>query len=170
MNRLYRSRRDRVLTGVSGGLAERIDIDPSLVRIGWVVLAFASSGLFALVYLVMAIVVPEEPDMPPGPPPPWPFESDGPDAAATAWPAGSPIGAPPPGGTTQLPTSPLPPPQAPGKRDERTSALVLGGVLVVAGLFLLSRQLLPAIDADLVWPVVVVALGVLLLLGATRRR
>ncbi len=168
------------LAGVSGGLAERIGIDPSLVRIGWVVLAFASSGLFALVYIVMAIVVPEEPDMPPGAPPPWPYEPGAAEPASGAWPAAPPVGppsvgaAPPVGsnaaGSAWGPAPPLPPPPAPRKRDERTSALVLGGVLVVAGLFLLLRQLLPAIDADLVWPVVVVALGVLLLVGATRRR
>ena len=180
MNRLYRSRRDRVLTGVSGGLAERIGIDPTLVRIGWVILAFASSGLFALVYIVMAIVVPEEPEVPPGPPGPWPFEPGSPEPAAGGWPAAPPVGephvgvAPPVGasvpGTAWGAPPPLPSPPAPRRRDERTSALVLGGVLVVAGLFLLLRQLLPAIDADVVWPVVVVALGVLLLVGATRRR
>jgi phage shock protein C len=33
--RLYRSRRDRMLAGVAGGLAEMWDADPSLVRIVW---------------------------------------------------------------------------------------------------------------------------------------
>ncbi len=170
MNRLYRSRRDRVLTGVSGGLAERIGIDPSLVRIGWVILAFASSGLFALVYLVMAIVVPEEPDVPPVSSPAWPFETGTADATGGVWPATPPVAAPEPGSHWQDPAPPHAPPSGPRRRDERTGALVLGGVLVVAGLLLLLRQLLPAIDAGLVWPVLVVALGVFLLLGASRRR
>jgi len=60
-DRLYRSRSDRVISGVAGGLAERLELDPSLVRVVWVVLAVVSSGLFALVYLVMMVVVPEAP-------------------------------------------------------------------------------------------------------------
>jgi phage shock protein PspC (stress-responsive transcriptional regulator) len=58
-DRLYRSRTDRVISGVAGGLAERLDLDPSIVRVVWVVLAVVSGGIFALVYLVMMFVVPE---------------------------------------------------------------------------------------------------------------
>jgi phage shock protein PspC (stress-responsive transcriptional regulator) len=58
---LYRSRHDRMIAGVAGGLAEQLGLDSSLVRVGWVVLAIVSGGLLAVVYLVMMIVVPEEP-------------------------------------------------------------------------------------------------------------
>ena len=59
-DRLYRSPDDRMLAGVAGGLAENFGIDPSLVRIVWAVLIVLTGGsrLF-LVYVVMAIVVPE---------------------------------------------------------------------------------------------------------------
>ena len=60
-DRLYRSRDDRVLAGVAGGLAERLDLDPSLVRIIWAILIVLSGGLFLLLYVIMAIVVPEAP-------------------------------------------------------------------------------------------------------------
>ena len=60
-DRLYRSRDDRVLGGVCAGLADRLDLDPSLVRIGWVVLTVFTGGLLLLLYIVMLIVVPEEP-------------------------------------------------------------------------------------------------------------
>lgn len=60
-DRLYRSRDDRMIAGVAGGLAEQLGLDPSLVRVGWVVLAIVTGGLLALVYVVMMIVVPEEP-------------------------------------------------------------------------------------------------------------
>ena len=61
-DRLYRSVDDRVIAGVCGGLAVRLAIDPSLVRIGYAVLAFVT-GIFPLLvlYLIMAAVVPEEP-------------------------------------------------------------------------------------------------------------
>ena len=58
--RLYRSRDDRMLAGVAGGLAEQWDADPSLVRIVWAVLVFLTGGIALLVYIIMAIVVPEE--------------------------------------------------------------------------------------------------------------
>ncbi len=59
MDRLYRSRDDRMLAGVAGGLAELWGADPSLVRIIWALLVFFTGGIALLVYIVMAIVVPE---------------------------------------------------------------------------------------------------------------
>ena len=60
-DRLYRSRNDRMIAGVAGGLAEHYDLDPSLVRIGWALLILFTGGLFLLLYIVMVIVVPDEP-------------------------------------------------------------------------------------------------------------
>lgn len=59
--RLYRSRKRRSLAGVCGGIAEYLDVDPSLVRIAWVILSMAG-GPAVLLYIVMAAVVPEEPE------------------------------------------------------------------------------------------------------------
>jgi phage shock protein C len=64
--RLYRSRRDRVLAGVAGGLAEVWGADPSLVRIIWALLVVFTGGLALVVYIVMAIVVPDEEEVYPG--------------------------------------------------------------------------------------------------------
>ncbi len=59
--RLFRSRRERMLAGVAGGLAEYFHIDPVLVRLLFVVATLASGGGGLLAYIVLAIVVPEEP-------------------------------------------------------------------------------------------------------------
>ena len=59
-HRLYRSNKDRMITGVSGGLAEYFDVDPVLVRIGWVLFCFASGGTAILIYIIMAIIMPKE--------------------------------------------------------------------------------------------------------------
>ena len=56
---LYRSRDDRMIAGVAGGLAEIWDADPSLIRIVWALLVVLTGGIALLVYIVMAIVVPE---------------------------------------------------------------------------------------------------------------
>jgi len=58
--RLYRSRDDRMLFGVAGGMADWLDIDPAIVRIVWALLIFAA-GTGILLYIVAAIVIPEEP-------------------------------------------------------------------------------------------------------------
>ncbi len=44
-DRLYRSRDDRMLAGVAGGVAEMLDIDPSLVRIVWALLVVLTGGI-----------------------------------------------------------------------------------------------------------------------------
>lgn len=44
MKRLYRSDRDKMICGVCGGIAEYFDLDPTLVRLGWIVF-FAIGGL-----------------------------------------------------------------------------------------------------------------------------
>jgi phage shock protein PspC (stress-responsive transcriptional regulator) len=58
-HRLYRSRTDRQVAGVCGGLGEYLGFDPTLIRIAWLVsIIFAGVGLFA--YLIAAVIIPEE--------------------------------------------------------------------------------------------------------------
>jgi phage shock protein C len=58
--KLYRSRTDRKLAGVCGGLAQYFNLDATLIRVLFVALAvFGGSGL--VIYLVMWIIVPKEP-------------------------------------------------------------------------------------------------------------
>ena len=58
--RLYRSRTDRKLAGVCGGLAQYSNIDATLIRVLFVVLALLG-GPGLVIYLLMWILVPEEP-------------------------------------------------------------------------------------------------------------
>ena len=58
--RLYRSRRERMIAGVCGGLAEYFDMDPTWVRIIFILFLLAGGSAF-LVYLVMWLVVPLAP-------------------------------------------------------------------------------------------------------------
>jgi phage shock protein PspC (stress-responsive transcriptional regulator) len=59
--RLYRSRDDRMVSGVAGGIAEYFDMDPTIVRLLWVAATLLTSGVVILIYVIMAIVVPEAP-------------------------------------------------------------------------------------------------------------
>lgn len=58
--RLYRSRQDRMLFGVAGGMAEWMNLDPAIVRIVWALL-FLAGGVGLILYIVAAIVMPEAP-------------------------------------------------------------------------------------------------------------
>ena len=83
MYRLYRSRDDRMLAGVAGGLAELWGADPSLVRVIWALLVVFTGGVALIVYIVMALVVPEEPDRRSGRG--QPFAARPPPGAAEGW-------------------------------------------------------------------------------------
>ena len=58
--RLYRSRENRQIAGVCAGLAEYFNVDPTLVRLVFVAM-FLLGGPGILIYIIMMIVVPEEP-------------------------------------------------------------------------------------------------------------
>lgn len=62
IKRLYRSRNERMVTGVCGGLAEHFEMDPTVVRLIFVVGFFASASAAFWIYPIMALVVPLEPE------------------------------------------------------------------------------------------------------------
>lgn len=57
--KLTRSESNRVITGVCGGLAQYLDVDPVLVRLAFVILGFAS-GIGLPIYIVLSIITPKE--------------------------------------------------------------------------------------------------------------
>jgi len=61
IKRLYRSKKDRMLCGVCGGIAKYFEIDPTLVRLLWVILTLLSFGAGVIAYLIACVIVPEEP-------------------------------------------------------------------------------------------------------------
>ena len=180
--RLYRSSDDRMLAGVAGGLAEMLDADPSIIRIVWALLVVLTGGLALLVYVVMAVVVPEAPPghaqaaRAAGTP-----TADG-DAGATA---ADGTAAPAPGGWVAPDGSVVPMAGGPttaatpvgrrvrrGQRD-RSGGLIAGSVLIAIGAFFLLRQLIPSIDLSLWWPAAAIGLGIVLVVAAvvpSRRR
>ena len=157
-DRLYRSRDDRMLFGVAGGMARYLNVDPSIVRIVWALLTIAG-GAGLLLYIVAAIVIPEAPAG-------W-APSPVSAAASGAHARGS-------GGTqaagTEGGTGPTWGYQAGRDRRERGGgAVVLGIVLVVLGAWFLLRRFVPQIDGDVLWPVVLLLLGGALVVGSLRR-
>jgi phage shock protein PspC (stress-responsive transcriptional regulator) len=191
--RLYRSRDDRMLAGVAAGVAEALDADPSIIRIAWALLTIFTGGIALVVYIVMAIVVPEDPGEyghegpwgrvagPPTTPPPGASPGAGPVATPGASPEASPEAAPestPSPGAT-MPSGPPPTYWASGREARRAArrarrasgqpgrgGLVVGAILISIGAFFLVREFVPWFDWNLWWPIGLIGLGVLLLVVA----
>jgi phage shock protein PspC (stress-responsive transcriptional regulator) len=163
---------------VAGGLAEMWGADPALVRIIWALLVIFTGGIALVVYIVMAIVVPEEDDTY------MPTTATAPHAATptratlTGETAGSSMPFAETGDTAQA---------SQAARDARAEAraarraarvergggmplgLLFGGFLILLGVFFLVREFLPQIDFDWFWPLILVLLGLLLVMTAMGR-
>lgn len=61
MKKLYRSKTDRKIAGVCGGIGKYLDVDPTLIRIGFVILALPGGLPGVVPYLIPWLVIPEEP-------------------------------------------------------------------------------------------------------------
>ena len=58
MKKLYKSKTDKKICGVCGGLGEYFNVDSTIIRLAAVLLGFTGGGLLA--YIVAAIIIPEE--------------------------------------------------------------------------------------------------------------
>ena len=154
--RLYRSVVDRRIGGVAAGTATYFDIDPSIARVLWLLLAFLSGGVFFVVYLVMWAVVPEQP------------YPTGAAAPTTAAPASGEAGDEAPAAAA-ADTAPASWPPAAHVRSGPGGRVILGAILIVIGAWFLAAEFLPWLNWDLVWPIGLVVIGVLVLATALRR-
>jgi len=157
--RLYRSRSDRMLWGVCGGLAKYFDMDPTIVRIIAVLLIFAN-GLGILAYIIMAIVVPLESSKVTTPKEA--IKENVEEIKETAGELGREI-------RSTLVGEEGESEEVAKVRHRRRN--VLGIILIVVGiLFLLgSFNLFWWFDSGNLWPLILVAIGVLIILSARRR-
>lgn len=60
MKRLYRSRKERISYGVLGGIAEYFRLEPSFVRLFFVIGLFYSAGTLILLYIICMYMIPDE--------------------------------------------------------------------------------------------------------------
>ena len=145
-----------MLAGVAGGVAEQLDADPSLIRIVWAVLIVLTGGLALLVYIVMAIVVPERP----------PGQEPGHRTAIVRARAGRIVARPGRLDRAARRRAAAAPVEA--GDDAMRGGLIAGLVLIVIGGFFLLREILPAFDPGLWWPIVAIGLGIVLIVLAVR--
>lgn len=60
MKKLYKSKYDRKLCGVCGGIAEYFQVDPTLVRLILIIAGLVSAGAGVVFYILAALLMPEE--------------------------------------------------------------------------------------------------------------
>jgi len=140
--KLYRSREDRVIAGVCGGLGEYFGIDPVFVRLIALVLLFAGGAAF-VIYLVMAIIVPEKPL----------------DADATPGPEGTNAAAEVDSATSVEPAAAAVTGEPSPSKAARQGGLVLGVVLIGLGLVFLLARFVPGVAWWTLWPLIIVLVG-----------
>lgn len=171
--RLMRSRRDKILGGVAGGIGQYLAVDPVVIRVIFVVLTL-TYGMGPLAYLLMWVIMPLEPAMSatPGQPASVPGQvsmgiSNAGNQAFVAYSSGKrrarfdPMTGQPLDPEQEIPV------QNVGRTDDAADAQmrrnrVLGGALVAIGLFFVLRALLPGI-APLLIPAILIAIGVYIL-------
>jgi phage shock protein C len=185
-SRLYRSRSEKMIAGVCGGLGEYFDVDPVLVRLLFVALTLISGGLGLVAYIIFWVVVPRQGDeslprgevfrgevaglyrdarrtIDPGTATAEePVEAD-PSAAASSEAQTSEAEAIP------EPSVPYEPPTYADDRRRRRQHLA-GATLIVLGALLTAGNLglLWWLDLRLIWPLALVGIGGWLLVGRRR--
>ncbi len=145
--RLYRSTKQRAIGGVAGGIAEFFDIDPVIIRILFILLLlFKGGGL--LIYIILWIAIPERPitaqmftD-----PPPSPHLEGSPE-----W------------------ESPVYNPIADAKNRRKSGSLLGGVILICIGVLALSARYIPYLSFHDIWPTVLIAAGLVLIITAIKR-
>jgi phage shock protein PspC (stress-responsive transcriptional regulator) len=153
--RLERSITNKVIAGVCGGIAEYLQIDPTLVRVFFVIATVMTAGLGFLGYLVLLVMMPL-------PGKPAPFVTNSGSTTTAAEPATRTV-------DTTLGTTPVTRVDDPRMAERRRATF--GYFLVALGVVFLLANLgaFRIVRWDLVWPLVFVGAGVLLLAQRVRR-
>jgi phage shock protein C len=149
MKRLYRSRKNRVIAGVCGGIAEYLDVDPVLIRIIAVILLFVGGGSL-IAYIIGMIIIPDESKI---------FSSSV--------------------ETQPTPEGPPPPPHTGFTgQSAHTGSLIVGVVMILLGFTFLMRTI-PFLRHyywwfwdmgwNFFWPSVLIVIGLLIILKAARK-
>jgi phage shock protein C len=157
--RLYRSRDDRMLFGVAGGMAEWMDLDPAIVRLVWALLILAG-GVGLLLYIIAAIVIPEAPYVI-APATAADGTTDATAAAGTGGAAAA-VGAP----QTRWEARQA---RRAARRSNGNAGMIFGLILVVLGAWFLIDRYIPNIDTSWFMPGALIVIGLVLVVGAMAR-
>ena len=156
--RLHRSRKNNVVSGVCGGFAEYFNIDTVIVRILWICLTLGSFGAGIIIYVISAILMPEDMGQ---------YSNDAGHTGTGSSNysnntnsnytdnkeyAGSDFNA------QQAQWS-----ETQKSADSSKKRLIFGGILVILGAFMFIKIVFPWIQFKFLWPLIIIGAGILLL-------
>jgi len=141
--KFYRSRKDRVFFGVCGGLGEYFGYDPVLFRLLFVLL-FLMNGVGLLLYIIMVFVTTEEPGR---------SDKGGKDLEGEVNELAKKVDDKAKEISREANLN---------KDGMKESGNILGIIIILVGLFFLSREVLPMawLSSNIVWALLIIALGV----------
>ena len=141
MNRqLFKSRKNKVFSGVCGGLAEYFKIDPSIVRVAWILISLAFTVAFGglIIYIIASIIIPERPA----------------DYNGYNDHQGEGFGSSYEDNSDRWSSS---------HYDKSKGRMIIGGVLILFGLMALVKQFFRWIDFSFLWPLILMGIGALVI-------
>ncbi len=144
--RLYRIRNNRMIAGVSTGLAEYFDIDPVIIRLAFVISTFIS-GIGLIAYILLWIIVPEKSEI-----------------YASA--SNSNINVENP----ELNSTGEPQTVVKNNSDKKDRSFIFGLALIVIGFLFLADTVFPFFFSDKLWPLILVALGIILIVKSNNKK
>lgn len=142
--KLYRSRKDQIIGGVCGGIAEYFGIDPTIVRLAFVLFAFIE-GAGVIAYIIAWIIVPERPSTESNNSVDEIYDVDLEDEDQEGE-----------YNTTQNKDKTE-------KKNKENRKRILGLILVALGIFFIINKWLPAFYWRRFWPIILIVLGVVLI-------
>jgi phage shock protein C len=168
--KLYRSTREKMLGGVAGGVAEYFDVDPTIIRLVFVLSVFAG-GAGIIAYIIMWIIVPQGTFVPYNintniPPQNEESGTGTPSDSGTSTNAGK-----EPGSTTHpnAETDPVSDYSQFQKKNKEKHGITFGIVLVIFGIFLLANNMIANVHFHDIFPIALIVLGIGLLLNAIKK-
>jgi len=143
---LRRSRKNKMIAGVCGGFAEFFNIDPTIVRLIWVIVSISGAGLVA--YIVAAIIMPEDTE--------GSFDSGNYQGSFGGEQGDSFYS----GDSNEWKHQP--------KGDPERTKNVIGVIMVIIGLMLLIKQVFNWLDFKVVFPFLLVIIGIMIIYRGKR--
>jgi phage shock protein C len=138
---LYRSSRDKMIGGVAGGIGESWNLDPTLIRILFILMVLVGGG-GVLLYIILWIVLPLEDQVSIN------LNSDNMEEQKTNEKENNGV------------------PQDPKFKKKDDGSLIAGLILITLGVIFLVIRYVPRIDFGDLWPVILIVIGIVLLRNA----
>ena len=164
--KLYRSTREKMLGGVCGGIAEYFDVDPTIVRLAFVLTVLAGGAGF-IAYIIMWIVVPQESygqfNMPAGEQSP---KTDFPPQSSEVPPQNTEAGTAEQQGQAKDPVSDY---FNSVQKQKEKRGLTFGIIMILVGVILLADNVFDRLHFHDLFPLILVGVGIVILLNAYKK-